>query len=314
MTASIDTKNELLQEPNNLAIGNPMTQADWDKLTDNELDILERKIAAKYMQTIPWGAVVWGLGNCCVWLALWPLVLMDILSIWVAAPIATLNVLLSYLPSHEAQHNIIARKGHKLRWLNELVGHVSVIPFAVPFRALRHTHMEHHAHANNPALDPDYGVASMGRNNWEFFKNTILSRQPASKEGDAYSEALVRTGNSNVIIDVIVFGAIYTSVLFTMAWTGHAIEAALLWWLPRQITVTYVNYYLSWMPHRPAEQQGRYKDTLPFKSLLGNIGSMGMQYHAVHHLYPRIPLSLTPVAFRELKPIMIRKGMDTRGL
>ena len=47
---------------------------------------------------------------------------------------------------------------------------------------------------------------------------------------------------------------------------------------------------------------------------IGNIGSMGMQYHAIHHLYPRIPLSLTPAAFRELRPILIRKGMDTRGL
>jgi len=297
-----------------MSASNPMTQTDWDKLTDDELDVLERKIAAKYLQIIPWGAVAWGLGNCCVWLALWPLVLMDLLSIWIAAPIATLNVMLAYLPSHEAQHSIIASKGHKLRWLNELVGHVSVIPFGVPFRVLRHTHMEHHAHANDPALDPDYGVASMGRNNWEFFKNTILSRQPASKEEDAYFEALVRKGKSNVIVDALAFNAIYITVLFSMAWTGHAIEAALLWWLPRQITVTYVNYYLSWRPHRPAEQQGRYKDTLPIIRMLGNIGYVGMQYNTVHHLYPRIPLSLTPAAFRELRPLLIRKGMDTRGL
>ena len=78
--------------------------------------------------------------------------------------------------------------------------------------------------------------------------------------------------------------------------------------------MTYGNYYLSWMPHRPTEQQGRYKDTLPFKSMPENIGSVGMQYHAVHHLYPLIPLSLTPAAFLELKPIVIRKGMDTRAL
>jgi len=291
-----------------------MTDADWDKLTDGELDILERKIASKYMHIIPWGAVAWGLGNCLVWLSLWPLVLMDIVSIWLAAPIATLNVMLAYLPSHEAQHNIIARQGHPLRWLNELVGHVSVIPFGIPFRLLRHTHMEHHAHANHPELDPDYRVSNMGSNDWQFYKNTILGRQPASKDNDAYPQALVRTGKSHVMLDALACNVIYLSVLFTMAWTGHAIEAALLWWLPKQITITYVNYYLSWMPHQPAEHQGRYKDTLPFKSMLGNIGSMGMQYHAVHHLYPRIPLSLTPAAFRELRPILIRKGMDTRGL
>ena len=79
--------------------------------------------------------------------------------------------------------------------------------------------MEHHAHANEPALDPDYRVASLGRNNWEFSQNRILSRQPASKEDDVYGDALVRISKSKVIIDVLVFGAIYTAVLFTMAWT-----------------------------------------------------------------------------------------------
>ena len=84
-------------------------EIDWDSLSDSELDSLERKIAGKYMRIVPWGAVAWGLGNCLVWLALWPLVLMDIIPLWIAFPIATLNVMLSYLPSHEAQHNKIGR-------------------------------------------------------------------------------------------------------------------------------------------------------------------------------------------------------------
>jgi len=45
--------------------------------------------------------------------------------------IATFNVAAEYLPSHEAQHNIIANKGQPLRWLNELVGHLSTIPLAM---------------------------------------------------------------------------------------------------------------------------------------------------------------------------------------
>ena len=290
-----------------------LSQADWDQFNEAELDLLERKIAAKYMNRVPWGAVAWGIGNCLVWLSLWPLVLFDVISVWAAAPIATLNVMLSYLPSHEAQHNIIAREGQPLRWLNEFVGHFSVLPFGLPFRALRHTHMEHHAHANDADLDPDYAIANLGQNDWEFFKNTLLARQPGANQ-EAYPMALERTGKSHVMIDLLAYSLVYFAILFVLAWTGHAIEAFFLWWLPRQITITYVNYYLSWMPHRPGDQQGRYRNTTPFKSMLGNIGSMGMQYHAVHHLYPRIPLSLTPAAFREMRPILLRRGMDTRGL
>ena len=36
---------------------------DLDALTNEELDILERQIADKYMRVVPWGAVVWGIGN-----------------------------------------------------------------------------------------------------------------------------------------------------------------------------------------------------------------------------------------------------------
>jgi len=112
-----------------------------DELTDDQLGLLEREIAKKYMNIVPWGAVAWGLGNCMIFISLFPLVLLDMVPLWIAFPIATLNVALSYLPSHEAQHNIIAGRGKPLRWLNELLGHVSTIPLVYPYRVLRATHM-----------------------------------------------------------------------------------------------------------------------------------------------------------------------------
>jgi len=281
---------------------------DVDALADDQLDVLERQIAGKYMHIFPWEAVVWGLANVTVWLALWPLVLLNVIPLWLAFPIAIANITLSYLPSHEAQHSIIARKGQPLRWLNELVGHLSLIPLAQPFRVMRHTHFEHHAHTNDPALDPDYSVhadSSMG-----FWKKLIMNRQPGAGGNDAYAAALMRTGNGHVLVDGLIFNLIFTGVLFACALSGYALEAALLWWLPRHIALGIIQYYLSWAPHHPGEAQGRYKDTRAFKSRLGNLGSFGMQYHIIHHLYPRIPLSKTPAAYRELKPVLARRGCD----
>ena len=283
---------------------------DWDARSDAELDALERQIAGKYMHQVPWGAVAWGLTNLTVWLALWPLVMLDLLPLWTAFPLATLNIMLCYLPSHEAQHSIIARKGHPLRWLNELVGHLSVLPFQ-PFRVLRYTHFEHHLHTNDPSLDPDYGVHAAS--DFDFLKNSLLRRQPGAKN-TAYAEALQRTGMEHLLLDAVIHNSFYVLVLFGMAWSGHAIEVALLWWLPRHLAVTYVQYYLSWAPHHPGKAQGRYRETRGFKSALGNLLSMGMQYHIIHHLYPRIPLSKTPAAFRELRPILVRKGCDLGDL
>ena len=293
-------------------MGEVATIDNWDEATDEQLDVLERKIAGKYMGIVPWGAVAWGIGNCLVFVSLFPLVLLDIMPLWLAFPIATLNVLLSYLPSHEAQHNIIAGKGRPLRWLNELVGHVSTIPLAYPYRVLRATHMEHHKHTNHPEYDCDIDIHA--KNNLDFIRMMVMNHQPSAKRNGAYARSLERTGQLNLMMDAVLMQSAYVIVLFAMAWSGHAIEAFFLWWLPKFLAEFHLNYYLAWMPHHPGEAQGRYRDTRAFKSNLGNIISAGMQYHIIHHLYPRIPLSLTPAAYRELKPILERKGCDLGDL
>lgn len=288
------------------------SEINWNALSAGQLDVLERKIAVKYMRSVPWSAVAWAFGNLAVWISLWPLVLTDTLPLWLAFLIATINITLSYLPSHEAQHSIIASKGRPLRWLNELVGHLSTIPMVQPFRVLRHTHFEHHAHTNDPKLDPDYSVHASS--SWNFWKRYILNLQPLSNSNEAYSAALKRTGKEHMLLDALAYYLVYLAILFGFAWNGYAIEVALLWWLPKIIGTGIIQYYLSWAPHHPGVEQGRYHDTRGFKSRLGNLVSMGMQYHIVHHLYPRIPLEKTPAAYRELKPILERKHCNLGSL
>ena len=82
-------------------------------LSEEELDVLERQIAGKYMGRVPRGAVIWGVGNCLIFIALFPLVLSGLVPLWAGFIVATLNVILAYLPSHEAQHNIIACRGNR---------------------------------------------------------------------------------------------------------------------------------------------------------------------------------------------------------
>ena len=135
---------------------------DLSKLSEAELMRMEREVAARHIDKFPYLAVVWAFSNLAVWLALWPLVFMGVIPLWLGFIVATLNIMLSYLPSHEAQHDIIAKPGTKLRWLNQLVGHLSTIPLVLPYRVAKITHMDHHKHANDPELDPDYGTHADG--------------------------------------------------------------------------------------------------------------------------------------------------------
>ncbi|MEL6258303.1 MAG: fatty acid desaturase [Pseudomonadota bacterium] len=284
-----------------------------DAELNSELMRREREIARRHIGKFPYFAVAWAFTNLAVWLSLWPLVWLDVLPLWAGFLISTLSISLSYLPSHEAQHDIIARPGDKLRWLNEAVGHLSVLPLVLPYRVARLTHLEHHAHTNDPDRDPDYSVHAP--NAWSAIWRSLRSRQPRAEGGfNAYGETLKRIGRADVILDGVIYNLVFYGVLFALAWSGYAIEAALLWWLPRHIALSYIQFYLSWAPHHPGEQTGRYRNTRSFRSVLGNIGSLGMQYHIVHHLHPRIPLYRTPKAYWEMKPLLEARGCHVNEL
>jgi beta-carotene hydroxylase len=277
----------------------------------------EKAIADRFIdQGIPWLMVAWGLGNTLVWLSLWLLVLMGIMPLWLGFIIATCNVTLSYLPSHDAQHYIIARKGSSLEWFNELVGHISIFPLTLPFRTARITHMAHHQHTNDPVRDPDY--ATRANNAWHAIWKTIYNRQPRVKGGfSRYGELLIQwdtPASRAALMDALLMKMLHFGVLAAFAWSGYAIEAALLWLVPKHLALTYIYFFLSWAPHHPGEGQGRYKNTRAFKSRLGNLGSSGMQYHIIHHLYPTIPLNKTPAAYRALRPILEKQECDLGGL
>lgn len=286
--------------------------ADYAGLNETELMKCEREIARRHMGRFPWFMVVWAFANMAVWLSLWPLVLYGFLPLWAGFLIATVNMTLVYLPTHDAQHDIIARPGERLRWFNEFLGHATSWMIASSFEVLRQTHLEHHRYTNDPALDPDYATSARGA--WHAIWRSIRERQPDGERGKAYEECLTRIGRSDLLLHAAAYNLVYLAVLCVAAWSGYGLEAFFLWWLPLQLAFIYIDFFLSWAPHHPAEATGRYRDTRAFRSRLGNVLSLGMQYHIVHHLHPRIPLDRNPAAYRELRPILEARGCRLDGI
>ena len=279
---------------------------DLTALSAKELRKLEQQIARKHSGMVPWEAVIWAFGNLVCWLALWPLVILDILPLWAGFIIATINMALVYLPTHAAQHDIIARPGTKLRWLNELVGHATSWMILYPFNVLRVTHLEHHKHTNNAQLDPD--ITSNAPGPWQAIWRTIRERQPNGKRSGDYIAALERNGRHDLIFLAILYRLGFVAILSALAWNGFALEALLLWWLPYHLAITYIVFFLSWAPHYPQPEEGRYRNTRSWKSRVGALGSMGMEFHIIHHLHPYIPLTRTPAAYREMRPVLEARG------
>ena len=280
--------------------------------TEQSLRAQERAIAARYIGGFPQLMVFWGLSNFIVWLALWPLVFLDMIPLWLGFIIACINVAICYLPSHDAQHYIIARKGSRYEWFNELFGTLSLFPLTIPLSTARITHMAHHYYPNDPDRDPDY--TTRAPNAWIAIWNSLVNRQPGVNRYGILLEEWNTPAAQTALRDAAIMKLIHFGILTALAWNGYAIEAALLWLIPKHVGLSYMRFYLSWAPHHPAVETGRYTATRAFKSRLGNIGSMGMQYHIIHHLYPTIPLNRTPAAYREMLPILKARGCDLGGL
>jgi beta-carotene hydroxylase len=275
----------------------------------------EKAIAEKYIGGTPWLMIFWGLANVSLWLGLWPLTIYGILPLWAALPLGTFCVAMSYLPSHDAQHDIIVPRSSRWHWLNELFGHIVLFPLGLPFRTARTTHLQHHRHTNDPVLDCDYHTRAPSA--VAALVNIIRNLQPRGEGSKRYGMILMAMDTpaaKTAMLDAVIMNFLILAVQFALAWSGYAIEVALLWWLPRILGTIYISFYLSWAPHHPAIEKGRYRETRAFRSILGNIGSSGMQYHLIHHLYPNIRLNWTPRAYRELLPILEARGCELGGL
>ena len=288
-----------------------------DRHVRRDLRKQEIAIAREYMGGRMWPYVVAAWGGFALWLALFPLTMFDIVPLPIAFVISCVLATGGYVTSHEAMHSNIAQPGTKNRWINEWVGQVSTIPIVFPFSMARLMHLEHHYHCNDPEKDPDY--TDEAPSVFKAWYMTWYNRQPRVDGSiHAYKRILQEMGTPEAarsLKETMWLQLFFMAVLFTMAWSGYAIEAALVWWLPRHIGLSYIRLYLSWAPHHPREgKTGRYENTNVFKSRLGHVMSMGMETHLVHHLYPNIPNHRTRAAYHALKPVLEQRGVDITKL
>jgi len=288
-----------------------------DRHVRRDLRKQEIAVARQFMGGRMWPYVVAAWGCFAVWLSFFPLAVMHWLNLPLAFVLSCIFATGGYVTSHEAMHSNIARPNSRHYWINEWVGKVSTIPIVFPFSMARLMHLEHHYHCNDPQKDPDYSdEAPSALKAWY---KTWYNRQPGVDGSiHAYKRILAEMGTpeaAKALRDTLKLQLLFMAVLFAMAWGGYAIEAALIWWLPRHVGLSYIRFYLSWAPHHPREgRTGRYENTKVFKSRLGHVLSMGMETHLVHHLYPNIPNHRTKEAYFALKPILAQRGVDTSSL
>ena len=281
-----------------------------DQLNNSSIDLsieAERKLARTFMGRIEWEMILIGVVQFTTWIATWVLVIQGIIPLLVGFLIALFTACNAYLPSHAGQHGHLSGGRKNLQWLDYLVGQISVIPLAESHEILKATHLKHHAHTNDPDMDPDFFHGN-AKNWWEAAVNVNIAYNdegPAMRaiekhqENDPkFKEALEKGG---LWAFLFYFAQIILAVLYP-------IETLLLWWIPKRVATSYLGIVFSYFPHSGLEK-GRYKDTRFWTNRVPRFLNHSMQIHTMHHMYPRICHYDEAKAIEALKPFMIERGM-----
>jgi len=276
-----------------------------EKFIDEEFSFEnEKAIAKKHAQRFQWEMILIGISQACVWLSSWPLVKYEIIPLWAGFLIASFCACMAYLPSHEAQHGNYSRGNPRRKWIDSLVGNITLVTLIYPYEILRITHMKHHAYTNDEEKDPDFRTS-----NAKSVKEVILLvLDGSSLDYEKYKEVFA---SDNAFQKAFEKGAklflMYRLSLMVLV-VLFPLETLLLWWLPAKIGSVYTTIFFSWYPHISTEP-GRYKNTRFWQHWIPRYLNHSMQLHFIHHLHPNIGHFDEPKAVEELKPFLIAKGV-----
>jgi len=211
----------------------------------------------------------------------------------------TANVLALHLSGtviHDASHN----SAHSSKILNAVLGHGSALMLGFAFPVFTRVHLQHHANVNDPENDPDHFV-STGGPLWmiaaRFFYHEIFFFQRRLWRNYELLEWFL---SRLFVITLIILSYHY----------GFSEYIMHFWFVPALVVGIALGLFFDYFPHRPFQEQNRWKNARVYPSAILNLLILGQNYHLVHHLLPSIPWYRYQKSYYVMKPLLDQKGCD----
>lgn len=218
-----------------------------------------------------------------------------------------------YTVVHDAVHGAISGMSLERRWINEWAGYIAANLLGISFIAHRRSHLKHHRSTNHPSEDPDMvlsahtaaGLAAAWLKGvpkeWMF--------AASFQQFTAAEKAIVRREFGAIILTrvLILFFCADVSVTLVTLLLGQLIGNAVL------VTL------FAWSVHHPHTEQERMKTTTVYQARRGldtllTLAWGFQNYHAVHHLYPKVPFFRYRRLYHALEPYLLESGVPVRQL
>ncbi|MEL6957133.1 MAG: fatty acid desaturase [Pseudomonadota bacterium] len=264
------------------------------------------------MGEFAWPTVVLGVVVVSAYVATIWLTISGALPLWGAFILATLCVYAVYTVLHDSVHGSINGKNKSLQWLNDLMGYAAGQVMGISYQAHKKEHLAHHRHTNEPGKDPDLLFAGGGA--WSVFSGSLkaLPVQYSYFFQHAWANAKPRE-RAIVLIELTL---IVASRLALVA-AGFWLESLVIFIASGIVGLMLLVILFAWSVHYPHNETGRYQDTTillvpKWLETPGTWAWLYQNYHAVHHLFPRVPFYRYREVYRDIKPIMEANGAPTR--
>jgi beta-carotene hydroxylase len=217
---------------------------------------------------------------------------------WATIAVNAVALYVIFTPLHEAMHGV----AHEVRWINATIGRLAGLALTVTLPLFRGVHFEHHSHTNDPARDPDVGVARRPR--WLLPVWCMLI--PFEYRLAFYGRRLWRSRGQ--LVEALAVDALVNGVLLATLTTTRAATLAVVWLAPAAIAVVVLAFAFDFLPHYPYDRRERYFDTRIYPGAVLNAVLLGQNHHLIHHLWTTIPWFRYQRVFGATRAELARRG------
>jgi fatty acid desaturase len=220
---------------------------------------------------------------------------------WAVGTTIAVNALAIYVgftPLHEAMHGI----AHPSKGWNAAIGRLAGVPLTISLPLFRGVHYEHHSHTNDPARDPDLGVARQPRWLLPLWCLAI----PTEYRAKFYGHRLWRTRAQ--LVEALALDAAIVGGLGVALAGGWGVALVVLWLAPAALAVLVLGFAFDFLPHYPYDNAARYFDTRITPGAVLNVVLLGQNQHLIHHLWTTIPWYRYRRVFTATRDELARRG------
>jgi beta-carotene hydroxylase len=281
------------------------------KMISNEQEA--QQVVIRHIGGFAWPTAVLFAFCALVFLACVRNLLIDpVFSMWTLAGISFCAYAM-YTPLHDAVHGAVTGMSLERRWMNEWVGYVSGHVLGVSFVAHRRSHLLHHRATNHPTDDPDGTFAA---SNLPQLVAMWLKGIPKEWVFALKFEHFTVAERRAVRLEYLAIMTTRGLLLLLCADLGVTVMTLLLGQMLGNSVLTTL---FAWSVHHPHSEQARMQTTTVYQARAGLDTLMTwlwvyQNYHAIHHLYPKVPFFRYRSLYRALEPYLLASGVPVKRL